>query len=126
MPLTPLALLAPIIPPLRAAHLGGLDRLTINAYGTGRGLASCRHTNPLAQDLDQLGPCPIVAPLHKVVVDGTLGQQIVRHHIPLAATTVEVQQGIHDFPHVDLPRASSSWALLGGWEQRFHNRPLLV
>jgi hypothetical protein len=29
MPLTPIDLLATIVPPLRAAHLGGLDRLTI-------------------------------------------------------------------------------------------------
>jgi len=48
MPLTPLDLLATIVPPLRAAHLGGLDRLTINVRGTGRELASCSHTSPLA------------------------------------------------------------------------------
>src|SRR6516165_10727572 len=57
--LAPVDLLATIVPPIGAAHLGGLDRLTINARGTGRGLASCSHTSALAQGLDQLGPCPI-------------------------------------------------------------------
>src|SRR5919198_307419 len=56
----------------------------------------------------------------------TLGQQIVRQHIPLAATAVQVEQRIQDFPHVDLPRAPSSWVLLGGWDQWFHNRPWLI
>src|SRR5262245_44362214 len=71
MPLTPLNLLAAIISPLRTSHLGGLDRLTINAHGTGRGCAPRSHTGPLAQDLDHLGPCPIIAPLDKVVIDST-------------------------------------------------------
>src|SRR4029434_7152175 len=68
MPLTSLDLLAAIIPPLGAAHLGGLDRLTLNACGTGRGLASCRHPRPLAEVLDQ--PCagPIVSPLESARV----------------------------------------------------------
>src|SRR5712691_4343079 len=126
MPLAPVDLLAAIIPPLGASHLGGLDGLTINAHGAGRGLAPHGHTSPLAQGLDYLGPCPIVAPLDKVVIDGTLGQQIVRQHIPLAATAIQVEQCIQDFPHVDLPRAPSSWALLGGGDHRSHDGPLLV
>jgi len=88
MPLAPVALLAAILPPLRAAPLGRLDRLTIHTRGAGRGLAPRSHTRPRAQGLDQLGPCPIVAPLHHVVRDGTLGQHIVRQPIPLAATAV--------------------------------------
>src|SRR5262245_30507516 len=110
MPLTPLNLLAAIISPLRTSHLGGLDRLTINAHGTARGCAPRSRTGPLAQDLDHLGPCPIIAPLDKVVIDRTLGQHIVRQHIPLAATAIQVEQCIQDFPHIDLPRAPSSWA----------------
>src|SRR5262245_19580415 len=126
MPLAPFDFLAPVIPALRASHLGSLDRLTVDAHDTGRGCTPSSPTRPLAQHLDQLGPGPIVAPLHKIIIDGTLGQQIVRQHIPLAATAVQVEQRIQDFPHVDLPRAPSSWAALGRWEQRCHDCPLLI
>ena len=47
MPLAPVALLAAIIPALRAAHRGGLDRWALNARGTGSGLASGFYTRPL-------------------------------------------------------------------------------
>src|SRR5215831_7411319 len=91
MALAPVDFLTAIVPALWAAHLGGLVRWAIDARGAGRGLAPGCHTSPLAQGLDQLGPCPIVAPPSKVVIDRTLGQQIVRQHIPLAATAVQVE-----------------------------------
>src|SRR5205823_2431359 len=39
----------------------------------------------------------------------------------LAATAVQVEQRIQDFPHVDLPRTPSSWVLFGGWDHRSHD-----
>src|SRR5262245_44261570 len=126
MALAPVDLLAAIIPALGTAHLGGLDRLTIDARSTRGGRASRGHAGLLAQGGDHLGPGSVVAPLGKVVIHGALGQQVVRQHIPLAATAVQVEQGIEDFPHVYLPRASSAWARLGRWDQWFHNGPLLV
>src|SRR6266446_8802016 len=126
MPLATFDFLAPIIPALRASHLGGLDRLTIDTGSTGGRLAPCGHTNPLAQGPDQLRPCPIVTPLGKIVIDGTLGQHIMRQQIPLAATAVQGEQRLQDFPHVDLPRTPSSWVLFGGWDHRSHDGPLLV
>jgi len=57
VPLAPIDFLAAIVPTLWAAHLGGLNRLAIDARGAGRGLAPGFHTSPLAQGLDQLGPC---------------------------------------------------------------------
>jgi hypothetical protein len=89
MPLAPVDLLAAILPPLGASHRGGLDGLTLHAHGAGRGLAPHGPTSPLAQGLDYLAPCPIVAPLDKGVRDGTRGQHIVRHHIPLAPTPIQ-------------------------------------
>jgi hypothetical protein len=126
MSLAPVDFLAAIIPALGASHLGGLDRLTIDARGTGGGVAPCFHADLLAQGLDHLGPGPVVAPLGKVVIHGTLGQQIVRQHIPLAAASVQVEQCIEDFPHIHLTRAPSSWVLLARRDQRFHDGPLLV
>ena len=48
MPLAPVDFLAPIIAALGASHLGGLDRLTIDARGTGGGFAPRFHAGPLA------------------------------------------------------------------------------
>src|SRR5437870_9835915 len=126
MPLASFDVLAPIIAALGAPHFGGLDRLAIDACGTGGMLAPRFHAGSFAQGLHHLGPCLVVAPLGKVVIDGTCGQQIMRQHIPLAATSVQVEQCIQDFPQVYLPRAPSLCVLLGGWDHRFHNRPLLV
>src|SRR5262245_45717746 len=124
--LAPVDLLAAILAALRPSPLGGLDRLTIDAGGPGGRLAPRFHTGPLAQGPDQFRPCPIVTPLGKRVIDGTLGQQIMRHHIPLTAPSVEREQCIQDFPHVDIPRAPSSWVLLGRWHHRSHDGPWLV
>ena len=92
MPLAPFDFLAAVIPTLGATHLGGLDRLAIDAHGTGGGLAPRLHAGPLTQCLDHFFPCPVVAPLGKIVIDGAFGQQIMRQHIPLAATPVEIEQ----------------------------------
>src|SRR4029434_4822132 len=126
MPLAAIDFLATIIPALGASHLRRLDRLAIDAHRTRGGFTPRCHAGAFAQGFDYLGPGSIGTPLGKVVIDGTLGQQIVWQHIPLAATTVQVKQRIQDFPHVDLPRAPSSGGLFGGWDQRSHDSPLRV
>src|SRR3989441_7201103 len=126
MPLAPFDFFAAIIPALRAPDLGGLDRLAIDAHGTGGGLAPRFHARAFAHGLDHLGPCPVVAPLGKVVIDSALGQQIMRQHVPLAAAPVQIENRVEDFPHVDLTRAPSTWTLRGRRNQRFHDCPLLV
>src|SRR5262245_27451250 len=126
MPLAPFDFLAPVIPTLRAAYLGGLDRCAIDSDGARRGLAPRLHAGLLTQCLDHFCPCPIVAPLGTVVIDGAFGQQIMGQHIPLAATPVEIEQCIEYLPHVHRTRAPSPVALLGGWNQRCQYRPLLV
>src|SRR5215470_8342403 len=75
MPLASFDFLAPIIPALGASHLGGLDRLTIDAHGTRGRLAPRGPAGAFAQSLYYLGPRPIVAPLRKVIIDRALGQQ---------------------------------------------------
>src|SRR3989454_8695075 len=69
MPLAPVEFLAAIKPALRAPDIGGLDRLAIDARGTGGGLTPRFPARAFAQGLDHLGPCPVVAPLGKVVID---------------------------------------------------------
>src|SRR6266852_1314940 len=126
MPLAPVDFLAAIIPALGAPDLGGLDRLAIDARGTRGGLTPRFPARAFAQGLDHLGPCPVVAPLGKVVIDSAFGQQIMRQHVPLTPTPVEIENRIEDFPHVDLTRAPSAWVLLGRRDHRFHDGPLLV
>src|SRR5207253_9568258 len=105
---------------------GGLDRWALDARGAGGRLAPRCHASAFAQRLDHLGPCPVVAPWGKGVIDRALGQHIMRQHVPLAPAPVERENRIEDCPHVDLTRASSAWALLGRRDQRFHDGPLLV
>src|SRR5919198_244273 len=110
MPLASFNFLAPIVPALGASHLGGLDRLAIDARGTRGRLAPRRPAGAFAPGLDQLGPGPVIAPLRKVVIDRALGQQIMRQHVPLAPTPVQIEKRIEDFTHVDLTRVPSAWA----------------
>ena len=77
MPLAPFDFLAAIIATLGPPHLGRLDRLTIDARRTRRGLTPGCYTRLLAQRLDDLGPCAVIAPLGKVVIHSALGQQIM-------------------------------------------------
>src|SRR2546428_2510198 len=101
MPLAPVDFLAAILPALRPSSLGGLDRLALDARGTGGGLAPGFHPSPLAQGPDQLRPCPLVTPLGTIVIDGTFGQHIMRQQIPLAATSVQGEQRIQDWLKMD-------------------------
>ena len=79
----PVDFLAPIIPPFRASHFRRLDRLTVDASGTGSRRAPFLDAHLGTQAADDLGPRAVVPPLRKVVVDCTLGEQILRSHIPL-------------------------------------------
>ncbi len=49
--------------------------------------------------------------------------QIVRNHGPMAAGSVDVEDGVEDQPHVD---GAQSVAVLGRWNQRFDQRPLFI
>src|SRR5215510_14466523 len=126
MTLTALHLLATVIPTLRTADFGGLDRLTIDADRARRGLPSRSHTRLLAERCDDLVPGPVVTPLSKVVRGRALGKEIVGEHIPLAATAMEIANRVEDFPPLDRARATSALAGLGGGEQWLHQGPLLV
>src|SRR5262245_8362973 len=72
MPLAPFDFLAPIIPALGAPDLRSLDRLAIDARGTRGRLAPRCHAGAFTQNLYYLGPSPVVAPLHKIVINRAL------------------------------------------------------
>ena len=125
MPLAPLDLLAAIIAALGTAHLRRFDRLAVDARRTGRGLPTRLPAGLLAQRRQQLGQRAIVTPPRKVVVHSTLGQQIVWEHIPLTTASIQIQERIHHFAHVNFAWASPTLGL-GRWNQRCQNRPLCV
>jgi len=126
MPRAAVAFLAPIRAARGASQLGGLDRLTVDAHGTGGGLAPRGHARAFAQGLDHLGPGSVVAPLCKLVIDRALGQHSMRPPVPLAPTPVEREHRLEDFPHVDRPWVPAAWARRGRRAQRGHDGPWLV
>lgn len=59
----------------------------------------------------------------KKLVDGALGKQIMREHVPLATRAIEIHNRVDDFPHIDLARPAATLA----WrDQRLQSRPLHV
>src|SRR5216684_6121578 len=125
MPLAPLYFLAAVVAAFRPSDLGGLHRLTINARRARRGLPSGFPANPLSQPRQDLGPCPVIAPLGKIVVHTAFGKQIMRQHVPLAATAVQIQERVEYLTHVDFPGPAPLVAA-GSWNQRLHDRPLCI
>src|SRR6266446_10971332 len=91
MPLAPFDFLAAIIATRGSSYLGCLDRLAIDTRRARGGLTPGCYARLLAQRLDNLGPCAVVAPLGKVVIHGTLGQQIMGQQPPLAATPIQIE-----------------------------------
>jgi hypothetical protein len=76
--------------------------------------------------MDHPGPCPVITPLRKVVIDRALGQQILRQHVPLTPAPVPRENGVENFPHVNLPWVPSAWPRLRRRDQRCHDGPLFV
>jgi transposase len=58
------------------------------------------HTHVLANGVCNFLPSSVVTPLGKVVVNGALGRQVLGQHTPLAARTVEVEDGVEHLSHV--------------------------
>jgi hypothetical protein len=123
--LAPFDLLAALIASLATAHRRRLDRLAVDARGTGRGLPTRVPAGRCAQGIQQRDPRTVVAPSRKVIVHGALGQQIVRKHLPLTPAPIQRQDRMHDFAQVHLTRASPVWGV-GLGNQRCQNCPLGV
>jgi group II intron reverse transcriptase/maturase len=126
MALAPFDFFPAVIPTLRATNLGGLDRLAIDARGTWGGLVSRGDAGLFSQYLHYCGPGPIITPLGKIVIHRALGQQIMRQHIPLTATPMQVKNSVQDFSHVYGARAPSALVRLGRRDHRFQDGPLRV
>src|SRR6476620_12566034 len=99
MPLASFDLLPTIITTFLASHLRGLHRLTVDTRGTGRGLPPYFLTYSLAQRGQDLGPRSVLAPPREIVIDAALGQQVLRAHLPLAPTAVQIQKRIKHLSH---------------------------
>jgi hypothetical protein len=82
-----------------ATDLGPFDCLTVDTSGARTWLTAVRHTHVLPKGIRNSLPSAVIAPLGEVVVNGALGRQIVRQHTPLAARTVEVEDGVEHFTH---------------------------
>src|SRR5215472_2636940 len=82
MPLAPRDVLAPVLPPLGAPPLGGLDRLPGEARDAGGGLTPRCDARAFAHGRAPRGPGPGSAPWRHVVRDRARGQEILRPQVP--------------------------------------------
>src|SRR5712692_10401719 len=110
MPLATLDFLAPVVTTFLASDLRGLPRLTVNARRAWRGLPPGFSADLFPHRRQHLGPCPISAPLGKIVRHAAFGQQVLRQHVPLAATAVQIQERVEYLSHVDFPGPASASA----------------
>jgi hypothetical protein len=88
-------LLAAVVAP-KAADLAALDRLAVDAPGPRRRPPTGRLSHPLTQGVEDALPGAVVPPLLEVVVDGALGRQVVREHVPLAARAGLIEDRVED------------------------------
>jgi len=51
---------------------------------------------PIAKIGQNEVPRPVILPADKIVIHGTLRCQVMRQHIPLAATALQLVDGVHD------------------------------
>ena len=126
MALTALHSFAAVISALRAAYLGGLDRLTIDTDGTRREFSRPAATRVCSRNRRDcfLPQAPSSPPLGGAVIGSTLGEAFVGQHIPLTPTPMEIPNRVEDF-RISTGAGASLLARLSG-EQRFHQGPLLV
>src|SRR6202041_2089560 len=122
MTLAPCDLLVAVVA-ARTAYFRSLDGLCVDAAGAGRGVAPLLLPHGLTQGIDEALPGAVVAPKGEVIVDGALGEQVMRQHVPLAAGAVLIEQSVQDFAHLDLPRPP---ARFGRWNQGSQEIPLGV
>src|SRR5262249_30438937 len=120
MPLPPLDPLAAVVA-VRAADLGGLDRLAVDAAGTGRRLPTRFAADLHPQGIVEGPPGPVGGPADEVVIDGPPAREVVRQGPPGAAVAVTVEDRIKDVPEVGLAGPPQ---VRGGREQRLEDVPL--
>src|SRR6185369_14902624 len=101
MPLAPLDFLAPVVAAFFPADLRGLHRLTIDARRAGGGLPPCFSAHAFPHRSPHLGPGPVIAPLGAIVIPTAFGQQVMRQHLPLATTTVQIPERSEDLAHIE-------------------------
>ena len=77
MSLASLDFLAPVIATILAAGLGRLEGLTIDATGTGLGVAAFQNPDIATQGVEDAVPGSVLLPGSEVDPDGTLGQQVM-------------------------------------------------
>src|ERR1700682_5835786 len=122
MTLPSLDFLAPIVAD-RAAHLGALDRLRVDAGGAGGCLSACFLADMLPERVNDVLPGAVFLPGNEVIPDGTLGSQIVGQIVPLTASTGLIHQRVDHLTQVHLARSA---ARLGRRKQILDQIPLLV
>src|SRR5512143_701267 len=120
MPLPAVDLLVRILA-VWPSSLGRLDALTIDDAQARTLRAPVPVTDLGSQDVGDLRPSAVVAPLGEVIVAGAPGGQVLGHHPPGAATAGDVEDAVADLAEDD---GSGSAAGLGLGQQPLEPLPL--
>src|SRR6185503_3216163 len=73
-----------------------------------------------ARGVEHRLPGAVVPPPLEVGEDGALGREVVRQHVPLAAASGLVEDGVEDLPDLDIPGPSQG----RDGDQRLQDGPL--
>ena len=116
----PLIFFPRVVSPL-AAGAGGLDRLAVDAAGTGLRCLTRLLSDHAAERAVDLLPQPHPAPPMEGVADRALGGKVVRQGGPGAARRQQIEDRVEDFPEVGPSRGPrrDRWG-----HQRFQEGPL--
>src|ERR1700730_5897352 len=105
MTLASLDLLAPVVADA-AAHLGALDRLSVDAGDARRLLPTGLRADPAPKGIDDPLPTASAMPGDAAVPDRTLGHKVVRQIVPLAAGSGLIHQRVDHLTQIDRARPS--------------------
>jgi len=122
MPLTPHYLLVGVVP-THTWHLGGLDRLTVQATSTCLFVSSHLTAKVCSYSVMDTLPCAVISPHSEVVVDTLPPRVLCGHHPPLTPTNHYIQNAVDNTSHVQSTRSA---AALCRWNVVSDTLPLTV
>src|SRR5687767_14277619 len=90
-----------------------LDRLTIGTTCRGIVFVPLTTALPGAKRVHEVGPHALLAPATKIPVDGHALAEVMRHHAPLTAGLIDIENAIENPPEVERWTSGSTGLPLG-------------
>ena len=105
----------------RAALIGHLNRLRIDTGGTGLAVTAFKDAQLTAQNIVDMRPSAIEAPLTKIVINDAIRRKLVRQHAPGDTTSDDVEDTVENLTFGIRFGSSTGF---GRWDERFEDAPL--